>query len=470
MDEFHLVIRSTFDSTYWVVAEVANVSGSAQGHMYFELVEKQDQQIIAKARANLWSYKKSQIIGAFQDITQESIKSGMKLLLQLSVEFHSVYGLSFQIHDIDPAYSLGELERQRQETIKQLESEGLLDFNKQYVLNEVVRNIAVISSKTAAGYQDFINQLTNNEYGYTFDTQLFKATMQGEKAPKSIFSAIEKIDRSKKYFDAVVIIRGGGSNLDLACFDDYELNARLAQSFFPVLTGIGHERDTSITDMIAHTRLKTPTAVASFIIDRNHQFEGELENSFQFISNYSLDYIHQQQSLVQQWTDIMVSNIERKLTQAENQLKSTTFLINKGSINLIHENNINLKQQKANLRMASMRYREQQKYELKHHISKLTFACTNLQHKQLEFLAHKKQEITNTTNYTEKENNKLNYYKHLLKLSDPQSILNRGFSITRKNGKAIQDLSKLKLGDKIETQIAQGRLHSTITKKDNNNE
>jgi len=465
MSEVNLVIRSSFDKSYWVVAEIANVSTSPVGHMYFELVEKSGAQIIAKARANLWSSKKRQIISAFEDLTQESIKRGMSVLLQLTVEFHAVYGISFQIHDIDPAYSLGELQRQKQETIKRLKSEGLLDFNKQYVLNPVIQNIAVISSETAAGYQDFMNQLGNNEFHYQFNTTIYPAVMQGESASTSIIKAIESIDNSNIFYDALVIIRGGGSNLDLACFDDYELNARLSQSIYPVFSGIGHERDLSVTDMVAHTRLKTPTAVADFIIFNNLKFEEKIKTLFNRVSDLSKDAIAEGMYSIENHSRSVAERSKRKVNRERNNLRNCSFRINKSSLELISRNRLFLRHQKSELTHSASNIKTTNNYIITNTLNKLTESIKEQNRKK-----QKETEAINTKLHTvsyliQQQKNQLNFLHNSIKLSDPGLILKRGFSISRINGKAIKDASMLKENDILETQLYRGSVKSKIINK-----
>lgn len=464
MNELQMVIRSSFDQSYWVVAELANVSGSARGHMYMELVEKSENQIIAKARANLWSSKRQQITAAFEDITKETIKTGMKVLLQLSVDFHPIYGLSFQVLDIDPSYSLGELERQKQETIQRLEQEGLLDFNKQYVLPKVIQNVAIISSETAAGYQDFINQLESNNYQYGFNTKLFTAIMQGEQAPASIIKAIEKIDHSKMLFDAVVVIRGGGSNLDLACFDDYHLCARLAQSYFPIFSGIGHERDQSVTDMIAHTRLKTPTAVAEHIIQHNFDFENLVTGLFLDIVSFSKDQIeaekYQMEKLSLQMTDHTM-----QLLQTENSiLRNVGYQMNKNSIRKLHEDFMWIQQRKSDLSWLTQKiFQKQDQKSLSHY--------HQLKNELKKLFYHQNNQINSLSKFSiitslliDKESNKLDYLKHIINVSNPDSILKKGFSITKQNGKAISRLDQINEDLVLETILHKGIIRSKILK------
>src|SRR5690606_1715378 len=213
---------------------------------------------------NLWSFAYRSVAARFESVTGSSIKNGMKVLAQVAVNFHPVYGLSINVKDIDPSFSLGERARLRQETVDRLTKEGVLRLNARHILPAVIQKIAVISSPTAAGYGDFVNQLENNAYGYQVYHKLFPSAMQGNEAMSSLIKSLERIESIKEELgiEAVVIIRGGGAQLDLDCFDDYRLASKIANCTLPVLTGIGHERDESIADLVSHTKPKTPTAVA----------------------------------------------------------------------------------------------------------------------------------------------------------------------------------------------------------------
>lgn len=465
MDELNLVIRSSFDQSYWVIAELANVSTSPRGHMYMELVEKSGPQIIAKARANLWSSKRNQIVTAFEDITHQTIKTGMKLLLQMTVDFHPVYGISFQVHEIDPNYSLGELERQRQETIKKLEAEGLLDFNKQYVLSPVLQNVAIISSETAAGYQDFMNQLENNKQNYSFISQLFPAMMQGDQAMNSIMKAVDKIEDSNIDFDAVIIIRGGGSNLDLACFDDYEMNARLAQSYFPILSGIGHERDQSVTDMIAHTRLKTPTAVAEFIIQHNYTFEQKVTELFGEVMNYANFVLDEHKDIIERNSRTIGDKSRALILEQQNTLKDSSFYIHKSASELIYNKRLFLRNQQAELSYGFRGRKEKSNYSLQNTIRQLNNSLEGLNKEKNHQLQNFKSQLQRADSIIDHHTNKLKYIQNTIKLSDPELILKKGFSISRLDGIAITHVSDLKEADIIETQLYSGSIKSKIIKK-----
>jgi exodeoxyribonuclease VII large subunit len=234
-----------------------------------ELVEKAtDNMLAAKVRATCWSNVYSLLSAYFIQETGQALRVGMQVLVEASVAFHPVYGLSLNIWNIDPTYTQGDLAKQRQATIRRLTEDGVMDLQKSLEVPTLVRKVAVISAADAAGYGDFCDQLTNNRFGYQFEMSLFAATMQGDYAPKSIISALSKIANEEEKWDVVVIIRGGGATTDLGCFDDYELASHCAQFPIPILSGIGHTRDMSIVDMVVHTTVKTPTAAAEWLIER----------------------------------------------------------------------------------------------------------------------------------------------------------------------------------------------------------
>lgn len=265
-------LDSSLAPTYWVQAEISSLMERG-GHMYLDLVDAPSAGGQgAKMRATLWAGTKEMLCGYFQSETGMPLQKGMAVLVQGEVHFHPVYGLSLSIIGIDPAFTIGDIARLKQQTIAQLEKDGLLEAQQLLPLPTLIRKIAVISSPSAAGYEDFKHQLEHSPY--RFETTLFGATMQGDGAPKSIIAALEEISVSvsglsaKPVFDCVVLIRGGGATSDLSCFDNYELCAVCAQFELPILTGIGHTRDVSVLDLVAHEALKTPTAVAEWLIHR----------------------------------------------------------------------------------------------------------------------------------------------------------------------------------------------------------
>ena len=261
----------------WVCAEVADMKINASGHCYIELIEKNEKTgaTEAQARATIWRSQVMSTVGRFEQESGQRLTKGMKILFKATVQHHAVYGMSLQIQQIDPLHTIGDMERRKQLCIEQLQKEGVWDNNRDLKLPTVVERVAVISSATAAGYQDFMKELGRSIY--RIHTELFEATMQGERCDESIVAALYTIAERADEFDAVAIIRGGGSTIDLECYNSYNLALAVTQMSLPVLTGIGHDKDTSVTDMVAHTMLKTPTAVAQWIDQRAADFDGALE-------------------------------------------------------------------------------------------------------------------------------------------------------------------------------------------------
>lgn len=260
-------LAATLPSTYWVRAEIASLS-TKSGHAYFELVEKAPDSIlpIAKMRATCWAPTYRMLSAYFEQETSCVLRPGMQVLLEVEVSFHAAYGLSLNIHAIDPRFTLGDLAQQRQDTIRRLTEDGVIDLQRSLTLPTLTTRLAVISAESAAGWGDFLHQLT--QPGYRLSATLFPAVMQGENAERSILNALSAIAERQDYFDAVAIIRGGGATTDLGCFDSYLLAATCAQFPLPIFTGIGHTRDVSVLDLVAYCALKTPTAVATFFVER----------------------------------------------------------------------------------------------------------------------------------------------------------------------------------------------------------
>ena len=279
-------IECEMPDEYWVEAELSECR-ETRGHCYMELVQKDDKTAtpIAKASAKCWAQKWMLVRPYFERTTGQQLHSGLKVLLKVYPQFHETYGFSWIVTDIDPTYTLGDMARKRQEIIQQLKAEGVFDLQKELELPVFCQRIAVISSETAAGYGDFCNQLANNPYGFQFQTQLFPAIMQGEGVEQSIINALERIYNCQ--FDAVVIIRGGGATSDMSGFDTLALAENVANFPLPIITGIGHERDESILDMVSHTRVKTPTAAATFLIDHLKEVLDVVESAQTLITRYA---------------------------------------------------------------------------------------------------------------------------------------------------------------------------------------
>jgi exodeoxyribonuclease VII large subunit len=326
LTDLNLLIKDTLNTqlepSYWVVAEIGELREARNGHCYIEFVEKDEEsnQLLSKSRATIWSYSYRSISAWFQSITGENLKAGMTVLANVQIQFHEVYGLSLNVKDIDPNFTLGERARKKQEIIAQLKEDGVFEMNKSHTLPMVPQRIAIISAESAAGYGDFMNQILNNDYQYQLQSELFVATMQGDKAAQTIILALHQIHEQMDKFDAVVLIRGGGAQVDLDCFDDYELASHIAQFPVPVFTGIGHERDETICDLVAHTKLKTPTAVAEFLIKGMRVYEEKINLATQNILAHLNQKVEREQHKLNDRKHSMRYALKKHFNKADNQL------------------------------------------------------------------------------------------------------------------------------------------------------
>ena len=415
-------ISDRLPDAYWLRAETSDVRVNASsGHCYLEFVEKDQQtnQIVARARGTIWARIFSLLKPYFEETTGQAFVSGLKVLVNVSVEFHKLYGYSLTVHEIDPSYTMGDLVRKRMETVRRLQEEGVFDLNRELHFPLLPQRIAVITSPTAAGYEDFVNQLLHNKAGYPFYLKLFPAIMQGEKTEESVIDALDKVCIHAEYFDVVVLIRGGGSAADLSCFDSYMLATHCAQFPLPVITGIGHERDDSVVDMVAHTRLKTPTAVAAFLIGQMDEQADELHG-------------------LQQWICTKVSGI---LSDSQIELKWVTAQLPSKVIAMIERKRTRLLTFAQNLSVAHLLVEKQH--------SSLTKIKQNMQNRLMTLFSDKNQE--------------LQLYEQFLKMTSPEYILNKGYTLTLKEGKTVKHASGLHIGDEITTLFADGVRKSVVT-------
>lgn len=314
------VLGEEFASTYWVRAEVASLS--VRGHCYMELVEKAStKNIAAKVRATCWQQIYGILSPYFEAETGQKLSVGMQVLLEVEVSFHAVYGLSLNIVGIDPTFTLGDMARQRQETIQRLKDDGVMDMQSSLEIPSLPRRIAVISSADAAGYGDFCHQLENNSGGFQFRTQLFAAIMQGEQSAKSIIQSLQQIADEIDKWDIVVIVRGGGASTDLRNFDDYELASHCAQFPLPIIAGIGHTRDISIVDMVVHSSVKTPTAAAEWLINAMQQQADRIAELYTRLQRAIQHTINQQHIRIEQLQQALQFTSKKHLYQLRSQLE-----------------------------------------------------------------------------------------------------------------------------------------------------
>ena len=419
-ESLHVVIPTTL----WVRAEINSISTNYSGHCYIDLVEKSDSndQIIAKQRANIWASTYRFLAQKFHQTTNSSLQAGMKILIEVSVEYHELYGLSLNVKDIDPSYTLGELQRRRLEIIQRLKKRGLIEKNKQIPMPRFIKRIAIISSPTAAGYSDFIHQLTNNPHGFTYQTTLFPSIMQGPQTEESILSALDKIinfQLSTFNFQLVVIIRGGGATSDLQAFDSEQLAEYCANFPLPVLTGIGHLRDETILDMVAYQNLKTPTAVAEYIISRTLELDMDLLALGDRIQKSVISRLEQEKNLLTSLSAYIPQYALQLLASSDSKLTSLQHFIELKTADLIVKNRLLLDRKSDQLS-----------------------ALVNQQLQQ--------------------QQNNLKLIETKLQLLDPQQLLKKGYSFTTHNGKLVTSITQLTPGDTITTTLADGTIDSTV--------
>ena len=437
-------LKSNFSEVFWLVAEISELKVNAAGHCYLELIEKDrlSDKIIAKARGNIWAFTFRLLKPYFETTARTSLTAGLKVFIAVQVEFHEVYGYSLNITDIDPTYTLGDMARQRAETIERLKAEGVYGMNRSLELPLVPQQIAVISSATAAGYGDFRKHMLHNEQGLRFSLELFPSFMQGDEAVDSIISSLERIYACNRQFDAVIIIRGGGSQSDLSCFDNYWLASHVAQFPLPVLTGIGHEQDESVVDLVAHRSFKTPTAVADFLIARArdvYDYFIELESQFASGLNQVLsDKKSELQQLAANLTPVTreaLQKRDREILSVGMNLRNAWFRVYSGKNNYLGR--LEAKSSKVYTQLLHDATRAGDMLQ-----RRLSIACRNFAKQQQQSL----------------EKN-----KKLLDSLDPVHVLKRGFSITFRDGRLLRDPHAVSEGDLIETHLSTGKIRSRVT-------
>jgi exodeoxyribonuclease VII large subunit len=460
-------LDDTFSMPVWVKAEISEMTVNRSGHCYLDLIETEQgtDTVIARCRATIWSYTFRMLKPYFETTTGQTFSEGLKILLQAKVEYHEVYGFSLNIRDIDPVYTLGDLARQRREIIRRLQEDGVFEMNRELELPLVPQRIAIISSPTAAGLQDFLDQLHNNLHQFVFYTKLFPAVMQGNEAPRSIMNALDLIFEYEEMFDAVVIIRGGGAQIDLACFDQYELAFNVAQFPLPVITGIGHDKDDTVIDMVAHTRMKTPTAVAEFLISGALQFSqqlNELESHFIELVNEQLE---ENKNRLNDAADQLNQLVNEMIVTQQNRLKIAQIQLANRTEAFLKIKQSELKQLTIEAKNKTNRFVTLQNHLLGQSGNKLNFVFREQMLKsknQLNQFQYLIKIRSIETIRTEKKN--LNSIQEKLRLVDPQNILKRGYSLTMLNGKIIKSVHQIKEGDLIETRLSDGKVDSTVEK------
>ena len=419
------VVELGMPGSYWVEAELSEVR-ERSGHCYMELVQKDltGNSTVARASARCWRSTWASVRPGFEQVTGEHFRAGLKVLLQVHAQFHENFGFSWIVTDIDPAYTLGDMARRRQEIIRILKEEGVFDLNKELCLSLFASRIAVVSSESAAGYGDFCNQLDTNAYGFAFSVRLFPAVMQGERTEGSIISALDAINSEADDFDCVVIIRGGGAVSDLSAFDSLALAENVANFPLPVITGIGHERDESVLDMVANKRVKTPTAAAALLIENlKHTYDRIVQAQERISVSVSrrMEYERVRLERVSGRIPVLFSLVK---TRQQARIDSLFARVGAAAGRIVAEERLRL--------------------------DRLSVALAPAVRQRLSA-----------------ENHRLELLGQRISAVDPAILLRRGYSITLHNGRAVYSSDQLSDGDVIETRLAEGNVRSVVRNKDN---
>ena len=422
--ELNSLVRSAVELTladdYWVEAELAEVRERG-GHCYMELVQKNADgaTTVARASAKCWRSAWSLVRPHFERVTGEPLHAGMKVLMQVHAQFHENYGFSWIVTDIDPTFTLGDMARKRLETIRRLKAAGVFELNKELTLPLFAQRVAVVSSETAAGYGDFCNQLAANPYGFGFSVRLFPAIMQGERTERSVISALNAINAEADSFDCVVIIRGGGATSDLSAFDSLALAENVANFPLPVITGIGHERDESVVDMVANMRAKTPTAAATLLVDN-----------------------------LKRTSDSIAAAQDRMLTAVSRRMDYERMRLARVAERIPVLFSLVSVRQSARIEALSARLRAAVRLGLdsaSRCIDSLSAAMAPAAMRRLTAESHR-----------------LELLSQRVAAADPDRLLKRGYSITLHNGRAVRSAGELKAGDEIVTRLGRGTVSSTV--------
>lgn len=438
-------IADRYKHAYWIKAEMNKLNlYQHSGHCYPDLVEKRDGKVIAQLRANLWRADYENINKRFLEVLKEPLKDGIKILFLARIQFHSIHGLSLQILDIDPSFTLGDLEQEKQETIKKLQKEDVFKLNKTRKLALVPQRIAVISVETSKGYEDFLSVLTGNTWNYSFFYLLFPSILQGDKAVLEITKQLERIKKVQHHFDAVAIIRGGGGDIGLSSFNHYMLSKAIAEFPLPVLTGIGHTANETVTEMVSYYNAITPTKLAEFLIQEFHNFSVPVKEAERKLGDMSL----------------------RLLQDTRTAFENTVRLFRTGTRSLVSDHN-------HRIRQYNLRLQQQSVFRFKNELQVLE-AFNGLllrgggqklrdEQRRLEQLDKDLKRVSVYHLNTSKQ--KFISLERDLETMHPKNVLKRGYSITTLNGKAVASIGGVTAGDELETRVFDGVIISTVKSK-----
>lgn len=436
-------IEERYQQPYWVKAEMHKLNLFPSGHAFPELVQKENDKIVAQITGSIWGHNFQRINRQFMQVVKEPLKEGTTLLMQVKIVFNETFGLSLQILDIDPNYSLGELQREREETLKKLQTEGLINLNQQLDFPLLPQRIAIISADTSKGLSDFMKVLNNNQWNYKFFTMLFQAYLQGDVAVASIQEQLKRIEKVKDHFDIVVIVRGGGGEVGLSCYNNYDLCKAITGFPLPVLTGIGHSTNMTVAELVAFRNAITPTELADFLLQTFHDFSVPVLDAGKYLRTYSMR--------------LLEMNKQTFTSEIKHFKNSSQLYLNNAKNNLVHKS----QQFKNDAKTLVLRERETIAFAQKDSIAHTRRLFKTEKERIRELESQLPQKIQFSLEFQQRN---LFQIENLVRLMDPKNVLKRGYSITTINGKTLNGKMDLMEGMQIQTTTFDLAIESTINK------
>lgn len=459
-------LEGRYQSSFWVKAELNKLNYYRHsGHCYPELVEKRKGKIIAEMRSILWKTDFRRTNAAFQRVLGEPLKDGIKILFLGRIKYDPHYGLSLQIIDIEPEFTLGDLQKEKQEAIKRLKKEGIFDKNKKFSLPLLPRRIAVISVETSKGYADFLNVFARatEDKGYTFFQMLFPSLLQGDKAVKAMVSQLEAIEKVKHHFDLVTIVRGGGGDIGLSCYNHYELAKKIADFPLPVITGIGHSTNETVAEMVAFDNAITPTKLAEMIVEKYDSFATRIALAEETVVGHARSQLQNEQEKLKTLIRLFRAESQHKLLKSTNQLTGHTRTLIRQALFAFKEEYRNLKDQQTAISGSVNRVIAENDRTLQNQVELIQKDSKTLLKAANEQLNNQHQHMQKEVNLLLKDqNNRLLNITTQIRLIHPENVLKRGYSISYFNGKAIKSAEEVNKGDQIRTMLYDGEIVGTV--------
>lgn len=457
-------INSRYTSSYWIKAEMSKINYyKHSGHCYPDLVEKKDEKVIAQMRSYIWKDDLAKIESKFLEVLKEPLKEGIKILFLAKINFDPVYGLSLWIIDIDPSYTLGDLEREKQETIKRLKTENLFEKNKTVPLPLLPKRIAIISVETSKGYADFLKIINENPWNYKFFCFLFPSLLQGEKASGEILRQLNRIRSVRKHFDLVAIVRGGGGDVGLSCYNNFELAKAICEFPLPVVTGIGHATNLTVTEMVAGFNAITPTKLAEFLIQRFHNFSVPVENAVRIITEESRQLISLEKEKLSSTFRIFRSVTENMMLNNRSLLKNNLQILNQSTKFKISKEKSAIQNYNTQLLSNTINYSEKAQSKLKSAISSFIKDYHFIIRSEKQGIAQLMAGVSRSSlQFCNVTRSKLSYLENNITNMSPEKVLSRGYSITLLDGKTVKDSTSLITGCVLTTKLNKGSIKSSV--------